>query len=113
MDQSRWRGMCLAIGVLVGAITTPAHALPTTTKELGDVADFLLSRATCGDFLKALDSATDPAQPKREAILALLGVVYMDAYAAGTGSGPDGRALFLIDCFSSPDRLFNKNAVPH
>ncbi|RHZ96486.1 hypothetical protein D1114_07190 [Cereibacter sphaeroides] len=74
---------------------------------MGDVADFLFQRATCKDFTSALSKAQDPDQTTEEMLIVLLGLVYSEGFASGTGRGRDARADMIVRCAMSPSARFN------
>lgn len=87
-----------------------AAAESTTTAQVGDVGDFLIQRATCQDFADALRGTGDPDQSVEDKLVVLLGIMYMEGYTAGNGTGREGRGAFLLECFAAPERKFGSPA---
>lgn len=105
------KARCWAIFVAANAIFTsaaaPSMAAPTTTKDMGDVADFLMQKATCADFSAALKNYDKPDQSAEEITLVILALMYVEGYAAGAGNDSGKRADVIIRCTMNPDQKFN------
>ena len=86
---------------------TPCFARDTTTAQVGDVADFLMNKATCKDFIDAIRKIESPHQTLQEILISTLGVIYMEGYAAGTGKGSEGRTDIILYCTINPSKPFN------
>lgn len=84
-----------------------SHADPTTTAEVGDIANFLFKTAKCRDFTDALGKLNSGQQTTREVLITTLGVVYTEGYAAGAGNDSSRRADLIIRCTLHPDEPFN------
>lgn len=93
--------MSLAIG------SDPASAAPTTTKDVGDVADFLMTKATCADFNRALSGYDKPEQSVEDITFVMLALMYIEGYAAGNGNDSGKRADVIIRCTMNPSDKFN------
>ncbi len=98
-----------AIGAfaLTVLVDQAAYAAPTTTAEVGDVADFVMRTATCGDFNEALRKYDKPDQTTKEIILVMLALMYIEGYAAGNGNDSGKRADVVMRCTLNPADRFN------
>lgn len=97
----------LATTVALMSATPPATAAPTTTKDMGDVADFLMQKATCADFNRALEGYNDPNQSVEDITFTILALIYIEGYAAGNGNDSGKRADTIIRCTMNPGDKFN------
>lgn len=96
-----------AAAIAFWAAGSACHANPTTTAEVGDVADFLFQKATCKDFNDALGKVSSGQQTTREILITTLGVTYIEGYAAGAGNSAARRADLILRCTLHPDQPFN------
>lgn len=100
-----WAFLAASISLL--AATLPATAAPTTTKDMGDVADFLMTRATCADFNRALSGYDNPDQSAEDITFVILALIYVEGFASGAGNSSERRADVIIRCTMNPSDKFN------
>lgn len=98
----------LATSLACSALMAPnATAAPTTTEGVAEVGDFLMTKATCGDFNKALSTHGKAEQTAEENIMVALAMMYIEGFAAGAGNDSRKRADVIIRCTMNPSDKFN------
>lgn len=107
--------LLLVVGLASAGRNADARTLTTealgedviTTKQMGNAADMLVTRARCQDVTRAFSQAARPDASKQTRMSNVAFVTYAFGYAQGRGlSFPDAVAELLAYCREFPDRPF-------
>lgn len=108
--------MAVSAALLLVWLAAPTFAEDrgmVTTAEVGNVADAVIHDTTCQEFLSALDRAGNATDTTDDALIVILGLVFMQGYSVGAGLGEEeGMTAFLSRCYDMPGLLLSRMGQP-